>query len=380
MQTRKNRFDRMEWSGAFGDIGTLFPFLAGFILVAGFEATGILWMFGVSMIIAGMVFKTPIAVQPMKVIGGAVIAQGASMTSGTIFAAGFFLGVLWLFLASTNLLTYIEKLVTKPIVYGIMLALGIRFMTNGIAMMAEQWYIAVPVLVVMFLLLQNTKIPAMFFLLFVGVAIGFYNDSTMIGQIFNFRQIAFHLPSVEMRPFSWYELLAGAVTLGIPQASMSISNALLATAEEHNRLAPERKVTVKQLAIMQGIKNVIAPFIGGIPLCYGVGGMVGQMRFGARTGGAPIIMGALLVVTALFFQQPFMLLLQVFPVYVIGVALFITGLELAVSMKKMTITTDHLYILILTAGFAMWNMGAGLLAGVLLQQMSSKQWVIFEKH
>jgi hypothetical protein len=37
-------------------------------------------------------------------------------------------------------------------------------------------------------------------------------------------------------------------------------------------------------------------------MCYGAGGMAGHAQFGARTGGALIILGTLLLMTALFFS------------------------------------------------------------------------------
>jgi hypothetical protein len=43
-------FDRMEWAGAFGDLGTLIPFVLAYVSVMGLDPLGVLLGFGVSMI------------------------------------------------------------------------------------------------------------------------------------------------------------------------------------------------------------------------------------------------------------------------------------------------------------------------------------------
>src|ERR1700690_2394296 len=41
-----NRFDRMEWAGAFGDLGTLIPFVVAYLAVVKMEPFGVLFSFG----------------------------------------------------------------------------------------------------------------------------------------------------------------------------------------------------------------------------------------------------------------------------------------------------------------------------------------------
>ena len=45
----KNRYDHVELAGAFGDLGTLIPFVVGYIAVMKIDPLGILFMFGASM-------------------------------------------------------------------------------------------------------------------------------------------------------------------------------------------------------------------------------------------------------------------------------------------------------------------------------------------
>ena len=59
----------MEWAGAFGDLGTLIPFVAAYIGVLKLDPFGVLFAFGVSMVACGLYYRTPFPVQPMKAIG-----------------------------------------------------------------------------------------------------------------------------------------------------------------------------------------------------------------------------------------------------------------------------------------------------------------------
>ena len=48
-------------------------------------------------------------------------------------------------------------------------------------------------------------------------------------------------------------------------------------------------------------------------MCHGAGGMAGHIRFGARTGGALVILGVIVLLTGLFLSDSVSLLFQVFP-------------------------------------------------------------------
>src|SRR5215469_15218284 len=67
-----------EWSGAFGDLGTLVPFLLAYVAVLKVDPAGILLTFGVSMIVVGLVYRTPFPVQPMKAIGSVAATHSAA--------------------------------------------------------------------------------------------------------------------------------------------------------------------------------------------------------------------------------------------------------------------------------------------------------------
>lgn len=49
----RSRFDRLEFAGAFADLGTLIPFVTAYIAVLKMDPLGILLAFGVSMVASG---------------------------------------------------------------------------------------------------------------------------------------------------------------------------------------------------------------------------------------------------------------------------------------------------------------------------------------
>ena len=94
-------FNRMEWAGAFGDLGTLIPFVVAYVTLLRLEPGGILVSFGAALIAAALVYRTPFPVQPMKAIGAIAAtqaAQTATVTAGAVYAATLFTGLIWLLL------------------------------------------------------------------------------------------------------------------------------------------------------------------------------------------------------------------------------------------------------------------------------------------
>lgn len=68
----------MEWAGAFGDVGTLIPFVVAYITIVKMPPLGLLFMFGITLMASGFYYRTPLPIQPMKAIGAAAIAGGIS--------------------------------------------------------------------------------------------------------------------------------------------------------------------------------------------------------------------------------------------------------------------------------------------------------------
>jgi hypothetical protein len=72
-----NRYDRMGVADAFGDLGTLVPFVLAYIGVLRMDPFGVLLAFGLAMLVCGLVYCTSIPVQPMKAAGAIATTQAA---------------------------------------------------------------------------------------------------------------------------------------------------------------------------------------------------------------------------------------------------------------------------------------------------------------
>jgi len=310
-----NRFDRLEWAGAFGDLGTLIPFVVAYISLLKMDPYGILLAFGIALIVSGLYYKTPFPIQPMKAIGAVATTQAAqtiTITPNAVYGAGIVSGVIWFLLGMTGAAKKVAELVSRPVAIGIVLGLGFSFMLEGVKMMAQGWLLGGAALLGTMLLLSNRAIPVMFLLLVVGALAAVAQNPVLLNELTTI-SVDFRAPSFALGGMTWQELMIGTVFLALPQVPLTLGNAVIAITEENNRLFPDRQVTEKKVAISTGIMNLLGPIVGAVPMCHGAGGMAGHVRFGARTGGAPIILGSLLVITALFFSGSVETIFKIFP-------------------------------------------------------------------
>jgi MFS superfamily sulfate permease-like transporter len=366
-----NCYDRGELAGAFGDLGTLVPFVVGYITIAQLDPQGVLLGFGLLALATGFYFRTPMPVQPMKAIATVAVTQPHLVTAGAIFASAVVTGLFWLAMGVSGAVSWLAALTSRPVVRGIVLGLGLSFILEGVTLMQQGPLVAVPAVVLTFLLLSQPRIPAMLILLAYGAAAALSLDATLTQDLArlvpSFRPPTLKVPSISLR-----ELVTGALVLAVPQVALTLGNAVIATAEEHNALFPHRRISVRLLALDHGLMNLVAAPLGGVPMCRGAGGMAGHIRFGARTGGALVILGTLLSVGALFFADSVGTVFRLFPLPVLGVILFFGGIELAVGLNGETFSRSERTVLVVTAGVALWNMGVAYLAGLLLHHATER--------
>src|SRR5262249_3230087 len=292
-----------------------------------------LFGFGSSMILIGFYYRTPVPVQPMKAIGAIATtqaAQTATITAGSVYGATLVTGLIWLALGITGAARHVARLMNRPVMVGVILGLGLSFMFDGAKLMAESWLVSAVALLGTLAMLTNRKVPAMFVLLIAGLAISFIRDPLLFAALGSVRP-ELNWPVFGLGNVSWHELLIGTMFLAVPQVPLTLGNAVLAITEENNRLFPERGTTERQITMTTGLMNVGASFFGGVPMCHGAGGMAGHVAFGARTGGAAVMLGALLLIGAIFFGNSVGLLFGLVPAEVLGVILFLAGSQLALG-------------------------------------------------
>lgn len=374
----RNRFDRMEWAGAFGDLGTFIPFVVAYITVLKMDPVGVLFAFGIAMIACGAYFKTPFPVQPMKAIGAIAATQAAQtavITPSSVYCASLVTGLLWLALGLTGATGRIVKLVPRTVIVGIVLGLGLSFMLEGIKMMQTGWLIAAIGLFGTLMLLTNRRIPGMFAVLIFGAVCGALQHPDLLSRLQG-SSFAIRLPRFTLlSSLNWYDLSVGAFLLALPQLPLTLGNAVIAISEENNRLFPQHPVRVNSVAVSTGIMNLGSALCGGVPMCHGAGGMAGHVAFGARTGGAPIILGTILLGLALCFGSSIEAILGFFPKAVLGVILFLTGAQLALGSCDFSKNKVERFATLVTAAFSMWNVGLAFLVGLTLCYIAKRGWL-----
>jgi hypothetical protein len=341
----KLRFDRNEFSGAFGDIGTDLPLLIGMVLAAGLDSASVLVIYGLMQISTAWFYRLPMPVQPLKAVAVLVITQ--KLGANILYGAGLAIGVTMLLLVKTGLIDWVARVVPKAVVRGVQFGLGLQLTSLALKdyVRAEStlgYALAAVTFLLTLLLLGNRRLPPALIILLIGVAyaFAFKLDWSLVPHSFGFRLPLWHTPKLQ-------HIWSGFLILALPQVPLSIGNSILATVQITDDLFPGRALTVKRVGLTYALMNLVNPFVSGVPTCHGSGGMAGHYTFGARTGGSVVIYGTVYLVFGLFFSKGFAQLVQVFPLPMLGVILLFEGLALLLLARDMTGRTQDFAIVLL---------------------------------
>ena len=314
-----------ELAGAVGDFGTIIPLVVGVAIVSGFNAGYILLFFGLWFIITGLYYRLPIPIEPMKAIAVVAIAEGLAL--GQVVAAGLFLGILFLFLGTGKWMEKLERWIPPAVIRGIQLGLALLlFRTSGDYLISDLLFFLIGIAIVIgFLIASKYRgIPDLSSLVVLVLAIS-------VGIALN------GIPQLELLPMPQLiiptipDLTFALTVLVLPQALLTITNAILATSFLAKDLF-NQEVEPKKLSWTIGLMTLTSIPFGGFPMCHGAGGLAGQYRYGARTGGANILAGVIFLIIAVFFGSPGFL--GIIPEGFFGALLVFVGIELAlVSLK-----------------------------------------------
>jgi sulfate permease, SulP family len=109
---------------------------------------------------------------------------------------------------------------------------------------------------------------------------------------------------------------------------LSFANSCLAPADAARAYFGDRAARVRpgNLAMTYGAANLLTGSVSGMPVCHGAGGLTAHYAFGARTGGAPLVMGGSLLVLALGAGAGLATLLPAFPLPILGALLAAAGI------------------------------------------------------
>ena len=382
----------MELAGSLGDLGTLLPIVIGMILINRLSPTTVFLAFGLFYLMTGFYYRLPIPVQPLKAVGAIAIAYPNQITESVIGAGGILFGALLLVLSITGTVDRLAKLFTQPVVRGIQLALGLIFLKKGIELIVTQkvflsgvngrlseypinLVMGFMVFALVLILLDNRKLPAalaaLVFGIIAGLALGgFQGESISIGPT----RIGLILPSL-------HDFWTAFIMLILPQVPLTIGNACVGTSDMCRSVFPDSpllsRTTAGRFALTMGLANLPAGLFGAVPMCHGTGGLAAHYRFGARTGGAPVIIGVFFVVLALALGDLGLAILALLPNSVLGVLLIFAGLELCPLVRSLQ-SNEEYFVALLIAGIALavpnmaWAFGIGIAVDLFLRKTKTK--------
>lgn len=361
------RFDRGEWSGAFGDIGTDMPLLLALLAATGLAAGPVFFSFGVALVLSGWIYRLPMPVQPLKAMAVVVIA--GQVTGAQLQLGGLMLGALMLALAMGGVLEWLARVIPLWVVRGVQAALAANLALAALRLAGRDgWFgIALALAAVGLIVLgrRATRWPVGLLVVLAGVA----GAWPQLGGALRFEP----LPEFVHRPdLPWADWPVVLLVLVLPQLPLSLSNSLVATVRTVGDLFPGRDVRIRGVGVTFALLNFLAPFLGGVPVCHGCGGLAGHYALGARTGGSVIIYGAALLLGGAFAGGWLTALAHHFPLPLLAALLLVeAGVLLALGRDQLAVPARFAGVGLVAAAGVLLPYGylIGVVAGTLLHHV-----------
>lgn len=366
------RFDRHEWAGCCGDLGTDLPLIAAMIVAAQLNSAGVLVVFGLLQVATGLIYRMPMPVQPLKAMAALVIAQQAD--AATLYGGGLAIGVLMLVLVVTGMLGWLARTIPRAVVRGVQFGLGIQLALiagrNFIGPSGAMGYaLAAVAFIVVVVLWGHRRWPAGLIVIGLGLLYAALFDLDWAKLIAG---AGWQLPEPRLPQVA--DVWIGFLVLALPQLPLSLGNSLLATERLAADYFPQRAPTVRKLGFTYSAMNLVAPFFGGVPVCHGSGGMAGHYAFGARTGGSVVIYGSCFIAAGLFFSGSFDQVVRLFPRAVLGVLLFFEGLALLRRVRDAGLARGE-WLVVFVTGLCAVALPYGYLVGMVVGWALHAWWM-----
>lgn len=319
-----------EAAGAVADLGVLVPLAAALILVNGLDAGAVLLCAGLLYLGAGLWFRVPFPVQPLKALTAIAVAEG--IRPGVILAGGLELGALLLLLSIGGAAAAVARPFTKPVIRGLQLGVGILLGIAAVKLVVDppDVFTGVPPSPWPALLASGTLLGvawtarrhrhwATLTILAVGiVATAAVARPDLGGPVLRVPSIG--LPEASAFGTAFWLLV-------IPQFPLTFGNAVVAVNDlAHEYFGPAaRRVSPARICVSDGLANVASGLLGGMPMCHGAGGLTAHVRLGARTAGMNLLLGGAFLLLGLFFAAQVPVLLGLLPVWVLAAFLAYAG-------------------------------------------------------
>ncbi|KAL0463900.1 UNVERIFIED_CONTAM: Molybdate transporter 2 [Sesamum latifolium] len=392
-----------ELSGAVGDLGTYIPIVLALTLVSHLDLSTTLIFTAFYNIATGVLFGTPMPVQPMKSIAAVAVSETPHLTVSQIAAAGISTAAVLFFLGVTGLMSILYRFLPLPVVRGVQLSqaiinvmevgnYGLAFAFSAIKYIRynqdftkttatkttdpRPWLgldgLVLALVCLLFLILATgdgsgnesdahlvlttrrrrvqrrlrilSSVPSALIVFLLGLILCFIRDPTIFSDI-KLGPSRFHVLKI-----TWDDFKVGFVRGAVPQIPLSVLNSVIACRfDELGRL------------LVWGHASV--PW----------GGRAGgQYRFGGRSGLSVVFLGLGKLVLGLLFGNSFVRILSSFPVGILGVLLLFAGIELAMASRDMNSKEESFVMLVcaavsLTGSSAALGFGCGIVLYLVLK-------------
>lgn len=366
-----------EASGAVADLGVLVPVAVALVVVNGLSPTAVLLPAGLAYLLVAVVYRLPVAVQPLKAFGAVAIAVGAGVD--VVAAGALLMGAIFVVLGLTGWLDRAARAFPPAVVRGVQLAVALTFariawglvVTPPVAFVHQPpvWVVAALTGLGVALLVWRAHLALV--VVAVGAVAAVALAGVGAGGVLGPTPLA--APHLDAAAFA-----TAFTLLVVPQLPLTFANSCLAPADAARAYFGERGATVtpSRLALTLGGTNLLVGAVGGMPVCHGAGGMSAHRAAGARTWRAPLLIGAGLVVIAVVAGRGLAEVLVAFPLPVLAALLVVAGVAHARLLSDVRDRASWVVVLLVAASGFVWNLAVGLVAGLamhlLLRTVSRK--------
>jgi sulfate permease, SulP family len=362
-------FTRGELAGAVADLGVLLPIAVTLIVANGLSATAVLLPAALLYLFVAYAYALPVPVQPLKAFGAIAIAQGLGV--GEIASGALLVGAIFIVLGSLGLIDLAARAFPRPLIRGVQLTVGLLFLQIAWGLLTDppQAFTAGAMAPLPAVALGAVALGLLLWLRNRAVSLALVGVGAVVMLVASVPQDLVLGPSdLSVPEIDGGTLLTALTVLVIPQLPLTFANSCLATADAARTYFGDaaRRIRPGRLAVSLGAANLFAGGIGGMPVCHGAGGMTAHYKFGARTGGAPLAIGAVLLVIGVAAGAGLAPILAAFPLPILAALLAAAGvLHIALIQDVREPPALALVLAVGVVGFLV-NLAVALAAGLVV--------------
>jgi len=376
-------FSFAEFSGALADMGVMLPLVLALISLNGMDSTAAFFGIGLAYILTALMYRLPIPVQPLKSVSALALALGLPpviIITGAVWNAIAFLGLGFL-----GLDKWIQRFFPKPVVRGIQLGLAYLLFKSAWGLVSKTpqgWETAAPFqqIGVSWNLILSLG-AALALLSFIKwkkdyASLGIFGFGVFVSTLhFGLPDLTINIALPRILPLipTGEQLWQGLILLALPQIPLSLGNSVYATADAARQYFHEKAshVTERRLMLTMGLNDFLAALIGGIPVCHGCGGLTAHYRLGARSGGAPLMLGGIFLLLAIFGGQTVMNVFRLIPFPVLGILLAYVGWQHFLLIRDLERAAQNWATALLTLALSIWtgNLAIGFISAAVFYHL-----------